>query len=160
MVSVGGDLGAMSALAQRFGVAGETFQSQSSSIASRVDRAMQEFVDQMRTLDGEAQALAEEINSEMTGLNGQAHSTTWTGTNRATMDTAVASLDDDIVAIRAAIENFMGEASTVVNGSLTTAMSELRSNTEKSGAQAMDVATGFSRSVEGQRASFDSVMNS
>lgn len=160
MVAVGGDLGAMSALAQRFGLAGDTFQTQSAAIAGRVDRALHEFVDQMRSLDNEARALADEINLEMTRLDVQARSTTWTGTNRTTMDTAIAALDDDIVAIRAAIENFMDEASSVVNGSLTTQMTELRSNTETSGAQSLDIATGFSRSVEGQRASFDAVMNS
>jgi len=159
MVSVGGDLAAMSALASRFASAGETFQSQSSSIASRVDRALQEFVAEMRGLDAEARALADEITAEMVRLNGQAQSTTWTGSNRTAMDAAVAALDDDIVAIKGAIEGFMGEASTVVNGALTTEMTELRSNTEKSGGAALDVATGFARSVEGQRASFDSVMN-
>jgi hypothetical protein len=160
MVAVGGDLGAMSALAQRFGRAGDTFQTQSAAIAGRVDRALHEFVDQMRGLDNEARVLADEIHLEMTHLNGQAHSTTWTGTNRTTMDTAIAALDDDIVAIKAAIEHFMGEASSVVTGSLTSQMTELRSNTEASGARSLDIATGFSRSVEGQRASFDSVMNS
>jgi hypothetical protein len=46
-----------------------------------------------------------------------------------------------------------------VNGSLTTSMSELRANVERSGAHAGEVAGGFSRSIESQRASFDQVMN-
>lgn len=159
MAVIGGDLGAMSALAQRFGASGQTFQSQTSGISASIDRALQTFVDQMRSLDQEARGLAEEINGEMVRLNGQTQATTWTGANRQQMDSVVATLDDDIVRIKAAIDQFADEASSVVNGALTSAMTELRTNTETTGAQAATVAGNFSQSVESQRASFDSVLN-
>ena len=159
MAVIGGDLGAMTSLAGRFNGAGQTFEAQSRGIANAVDRALQAFVEQMRSLDGEARGLAEEINAEMGRLNGQAQGTTWTGANRLKMDGIVGSLDDDIVRIKGAIDSFVDEASTVVNGALTTTMTELKSNTETSGARAGEVAGGFARSVENQRASFDSVLN-
>lgn len=159
MAMIGGDLGAMAALARRFQTAGETFQGQTGNIASRVDAALQEFVEAMRTLDGEARELANEINGEMVRLNGMAASTSWTGTNRERMDGVVATLDDDIVRIRAAIEAFVDEASSVVNGSLTSSLNQLRTNVEQAGTQAATIASGFSGSVDGQRAAFDQVMN-
>ncbi|MGB0111638.1 MAG: hypothetical protein WBP59_00315, partial [Ilumatobacteraceae bacterium] len=59
----------------------------------------------------------------------------------------------------AAIDSFVDEASSVVNGALTTTMTELKTNTETSGARAGEAASGFARSVESQRASFDAVLN-
>lgn len=149
----------MTSLAQRFNGAGETFVSQTTGISGSVDRALEAFVEQMRALDGEARMLADEINAEMARLDGQARNTTWTGGNRQKMDGIVASLDDDIVRIKAAIEGFVDEASTVVNGSLTTTMNELRTNAQTAGSRAGEVASGFSRSIESQRANFDQVMN-
>lgn len=159
MAVIGGDLGAMSALAQRFGQAGGTFQSQSSAIARRVAAALEEFTSEMRVLDAEARGLADEIAAEMTRLNGRAAATTWTGANRDRMDGIVATLDDDIVRIQGAIEGFVAEASSVVNGALTSTMTELGSNVETAGASAQQVASSFSSSVENQRAAFDAVMN-
>lgn len=159
MPMIGGDLGAMSALSQRFSSAGANFQTQATGVARGVDDALAEFTSQMRGLDAEARALAEEINAEMVRLNSQAASTTWTGANRTRMDGVIAGLDDEIVAIRTAIENFATEASAVVNGALTTTMTTLRSNVETSGANTQTISNNFSTNVEGQRASFDRVMN-
>lgn len=159
MPVIGGDLGAMSALGQRFGQAGETFQSTSTTIATNVSDALDQFVEQMRALDGEARGLADEIGAEMARLDGQAAGTEWTGANRDQMDSIVATLDDDIVRIKAAIESFVDEASAVVNGSLTSTMNDLRSNVETSGNKALQVSSNFQTGVEGQRRSFDSVMN-
>ncbi len=159
MAVIGGDLGAMSALAQRFGQAGGTFQAQSSAIARRVAAALEDFTAEMRRLDGEARALADEIAAEMARLNGQATATTWTGANRDQMDGVVATLDDDIRRIHGAIESFVEEASAVVNGALTSTMTELSTNVETAGAAAERVASDFAVSVESQRAAFDTVMN-
>ena len=159
MPMIGGDLGAMSALSQRFSAAGANFQTQATGVARGVDDALSEFTSQMRSLDAEARALAEEINAEMVRLNGQAAATTWTGANRTRMDGVIAGLDDEIVAIKTAIENFATEASAVVNGALTTTMTTLRGNVEKSGANTQTISNNFSTNVEAQRASFDRVMN-
>jgi|GEM_PF-4546743 len=159
MTMIGGDLGAMSALSSRFSTAGANFQTQTTGIARGVDTALEEFTSQMRTLDSEARGLAEEINAEMTRLNSKAAATTWTGANRIKMDGIVASLDDEIVAIRTAIDNFATEASAVVNGALTSTMTGLRTNVDTTGTNATTISDNFSTSVESQRAAFDQVMN-
>ena len=159
MPMIGGDLGAMSALSGRFTSAGGTFQSQSQAIVRRVDQALQEFTTQMRTLDQEARTLAAEIDAEMKRLGVQAAATVWTGTNRGKADEVVAALDDDIVAIRTAVDDFVSEASAVVNGALTSTMTELQTNVGAAGTAAMNAASGFSSSVTAQQASFDRVMN-
>lgn len=159
MAVIGGDLGAMQSLGLRFGQAGETFQSTSSTIASNVQDALDQFVERMRALDGEARALADEISGEMARLDSQAKATSWTGANRDKMDGIIATLDDDIVKIKGAIESFVDEASAVVNGSLTTTMTDLKSNVETSGNQALAVAGNFQQGVDSQQRGFDTVMN-
>ena len=62
----------------------------------------------------------------MKRLSEKAAGTEWTGSNREKHDQIVAALDDDIVAIRTAIENFVTEASSVVNGALTTTMTTMQ----------------------------------
>jgi hypothetical protein len=159
MPILGGDLGAMSSLSSRFNSAGALFQSQSTTITQRVATALEEFTQQMAVLDGEARTLAAEIDGEMRRLSAQAAATEWTGENRAKADKVVAALDDDIVAIRSAVERFVEEASGVVKGSLTTNMNELKDKVSKSGSASQAAADGFSSSVARQRASFDTVMN-
>jgi hypothetical protein len=159
MPVIGGDLGAMSALAGRFTSAGAEFATQSQSITRRVGEALQQFTDQMRVLDTEARALGAEIDGEMKRLAEQAAGTVWTGTNRQKHDQIVAALDDDIVAIRTAIENFVTEASNVVNGALTTTMTTMQDKVTAAGAKAQGAAESFSASVTGQRNAFDQVMN-
>ena len=58
----------------------------------------------MRLLDTEARALGTEIDGEMKRLSEKAAGTVWTGSNREKHDAVVAALDDDIVAIRTAID--------------------------------------------------------
>ncbi len=159
MPVIGGDLGAMSVLAGRFTSAGAQFNSKAQGIVHGVGDALTRFTEQMRLLDQEARRLAEEIDGEMKRLSSQAASTVWTGEHRKQHDAVVASLDDDIVAIRGAIETFMAEASNVVNGALTTAMTSLQDRVAEAGGTAQTVAGSFSSSVSGQQAKFDAVMN-
>ena len=140
MPVLGGDLGAMSSLAGRFTTAGGEFRAQSQNITSAVGDALQEFTAQMRLLDGEARALAAEIDGEMKRLSSQASATVWTGGNRDKSDQIVAALDDDIVAIRGAVDSFVTEASNVVNGSLTTTMTAMQDSVTEAGAKAQGAA--------------------
>lgn len=159
MATIGADLGALSLLAKRFETAGTMFQQQAAGISSRVARSLEEFVAEMGELDSQARELSIDIAQDMSRLNAQAESTTWTGANRGKMNNAVAALDDEIVRIKAAIDGFAEEASAVVNGSLSTAMTELGEHARASGAKALEVSTNFGAGVAAQRASFDQVMN-
>ncbi len=159
MAVIGGDLGAMSALAGRFTSAGAEFATQAQSITRRVGDALQQFTEQMRVLDTEARTLGTEIDGEMKRLSEKAAGTEWTGANRQKHDQIVAALDDDIVAIRTAIENFVTEASSVVNGALTTSMTTMQDKVADAGGKAQGAAESFSSSVTGQRDAFDRVMN-
>ena len=159
MPVIGGDLGAMSALAGRFTSAGAEFATQSQSITRRVGDALQQFTDQMRLLDTEARALGTEIDGEMKRLSEKAAGTVWTGSNREKHDAVVAALDDDIVAIRTAIDNFVTEASNVVNGALATTMTTMQDKVSSAGGKAQGAAESFGTSVTGQRNAFDQVMN-
>lgn len=159
MSMVGADLGGLSALATRFGNAGEAFSEQSSRIATEVRVALDEFVVAMEALKKEAVGLSTDISGQMTTLNSQAHATTWTGSNSEKMMVAVDALDDEIVRIKLAIDGFVDEASSVVNGTLTTGMDALASHAEKSGHAALDIAVGFNGKVAKQRLSFDNAMN-
>ena len=96
----------MAALAVGSPRPGGTFQSQSQAIVHRVDQALQEFTEQMRTArPGGAGARRRDRRRDEAALGAQAAATVWTGTNRGKADdTVVAALDDDIVAIRTAIE--------------------------------------------------------
>jgi len=159
MPVIGGDLGAMSALAGRFTAAGTEFNTQSKSITRRVGEALDEFTKRMKVLDTEARELGVEIDAEMKRLAAQAANTTWTGANRGKHDQIVAALDDEIVAIKNAIDNFVTEASNVVNGALTTTMTTMQDSVTDAGSKAQGVADSFSTSVSAQRNRFDSVMN-
>jgi hypothetical protein len=159
MAVIGGDLGAMSALAGRFTSAGGEFTTQAQSITRRVGEALQQFTEQMGVLDVAARALAEEIDGEMKRLSAQAATVVWTGTNRQKHDQIVAALDDDIVAIRTAIENFVTEATNVVNGALTSTMTTMQDRVSAAGGKAQGAAESFAGSVTAQRNAFDSVMN-
>lgn len=160
MTVLGGDLAAMRQLASRFGQAGTTFQTQTKNIAQSAQTALQEFVDEMQRLDQEARSLGDEIDTEMQNAQSTADGTNWTGEKKRQLDAAVGDLRGQMSALRGSIDNFAGEASGVVNGSLSTALNDVDTSAANAGSKAMDICTGFNRGVDAQAQAIDDVMNS
>jgi len=159
MPLIGGDLAAMAALSQRFAAAGSEFRTHADGITRRVAGALGEFGEEMARLDRDARALAEQIDEQQTRLRGQADATVWTGRHREAQDQYVEALGADIRGVRSSIEAFVDQAGSIVNGALTSTMTDMQSRVTATGTQAEATATSFGSAVEQQRAAFDQVMN-
>jgi len=156
---IGGDLGAMDALASRFRMTSQECQDHADSIVRRAEAALEEFTTEVTSLDTDARALSEDIGERMVTLRTQADNTTWTGANRDRQNEIIGLLETDISAVRTSVDTFASRASDVVNGSLTEALTEMQSDVRRSGVQGVGAADSFARSVAAQRNAFDLVMN-
>lgn len=159
MPMIGGDLGAMAALARRFASAGDEFQVRTDELTRAVATALEELTAEMAALDGEARRLAEEIDQEVVGLRAQADGTVWTGRHREQQDQAIAAVEADVRGVRGAIDAFVTESSGIVRGALTTTLASMQTDVRMAGTGARAVAESFASGVEQQRAAFDVVMN-
>lgn len=156
---IGGDLGAMDALASRFRSTSHECQNHADSIVRRAEAALEELTTEMTALDTAARALSEDIGERMATLRTQADNTTWTGANRHRQNEIIALLEADITGVRTSVDTFATRASDVVNGSMTSALTEMQGDVRRSGNQAVGAAESFARSVAAQRNAFDLVLN-
>lgn len=156
---IGGDLGAMDALASRFRTTSDECQHHASAIVRRAAAALDEFTTEMTALDTDARTLNNDIGERMATLRAQADATTWTGANRARQDEIITELESDISGVRGAVDTFATAASEVVNGSMTAALTEMQDDVRRSGDRAVDAAASFARRVAAQSDAFDLVMN-
>ncbi len=159
MPMIGGDLGAMDALARRFDAAGLEFRRQSAALMQRVAEAIDDFTTEMTALESDARALDQEIGAALGALRAQADATSWTGSHRDAQERALEALETDIRAVRASIERFLADCTDVVRGSLATCLADMQTDVDHAGRQAEHVASSFAAGVARQRAAFDLVMN-
>jgi len=156
---IGGDLGAMDALASRFRSTSQECQNHADSVVRRAEAALEEFTTEMTSLDTAARALSEDIGERMATLRTRADDTTWTGANRDRQNEIIALLEADITGVRTSVDTFASRACDVVNGSMTSALTEMQGDVRRRGNQAVDAAESFAGSVAAQRNAFDLVLN-
>lgn len=159
MAMIGADLGALLSLGTKFEATGEMFAGRTGDIVKRVDQALETFTKEMSNLKREADSLGSEIRESMTSLKQRADAVVWTGNHREQHNQVIAEFDSEIGYVKTAIEMFSTEAQEVVNGELTTAMTELGTGVTGYGTEARTVSTSFSSSVKSQHNAIDSVMN-
>jgi uncharacterized protein YukE len=159
MAMIGADLGAMGQLASRFSSTGEAFNARSTDLVGRVETATEQFRQRMNALKTEADSLGAEIREEMARLSARANSVEWTGDHRSRHDEVLQSLDAEIVSAKTAIDTFSTEAKGIVDGQLTTVLTDLRGRVTEYGSTARSVASDFEVGVSRQREAIDSVMN-
>lgn len=159
MPMIGGDLGAMDALARRFDAAGLEFRQHGRDLVQRVADAIDRFTSEMTTLEADARTLDEEIGAALGALRAQAAATAWTGAHRVAQEQALESLEADILGVRASIERFLVECADAVHGALGTRLADLQAAVDDAGRQAEHVAGSFAAGVARQRVAFDLVMN-
>jgi hypothetical protein len=159
MPMIGGDLGAMDALARRFDHAGGEFRQQSTTLVNRAAAALDEYVEEMGQLDRAARLLDDEIGRAQIALRQQADATEWTGAHRHQQDALLALLESDIRGVRTAIADFLEQSGAVVNGALTLSLTEMQREVSSAGSRAELIAGAFARAVTQQRQAFDLVMN-
>jgi hypothetical protein len=159
MAMIGADLGAMTGLSGRFVAAGDAFSGRSTEIVGQIERATEEFRSRMGLLKGEADTLSTEIQTQMTALAGRADAVEWTGNNRAKHNEVVAGLVNDVNKVKSAIDLFSTEAKGIVDGQLTTVLTDMKTRVGEYGTKAKTVAASFQAAVDSQRNAIDTVMN-
>ncbi|MFV0308327.1 MAG: hypothetical protein ACK5OX_11350 [Desertimonas sp.] len=156
---IGADLAALDALATRFTTTSEACRSHAQAIATKAHDTVDDFARAMADLDREARVLHGDIGTSVAALRTQADATTWTGTNRVRQDEILAVYEADVTALQTSIDTFLGDAGTIVAGSLTMTVGSLQTDVTTSGETLVGTAEAFSTDVARQRRSFDAVMN-
>jgi hypothetical protein len=159
MAMIGADLSAMAGLSSKLVATGEAFSARSVDIVSKVEIASEAFRLRIATLKSDADLLGEEIQAEMTRLGQRAGAVEWSGDHRARHDEVLNSLQTEISKTYAGIVSFSTEAKSIVDGQLTSTLTDLRSRVTEYGKNARTVAGDFQSAVSRQREAFDSVMN-
>ena len=156
---IGADLTALDALARRFEATSEACRSHARAVVTSAATTVDGFTTAMAALERDARALSTEIGVSVVAVRDQAAATTWTGANRLRQDELLATFETDVGGFQAAIDAFLGDAAAIVGGSLTATIDAMRTEVERAGATAAEAADGFARHVDGQRRSFDAVLN-
>ena len=159
MVMTGANLANMQTLATKFGSTGAEFHTKSSSIVTRMSAAISVFEDQMRGFHARGTVLSGQMETYMTSLQALSNDTDWTGSNSAEENRILAEMTADMSSLRVAVDAFLGEAKTVVEGSLSQNMNAMSGEVAKYGTSALETSNSFAKAVNSQAAAIDTVMN-